>query len=137
MPTLNQLSLKGRTGKRKYSRVRALKGAPQKRGVIYEISVMSPRKPNSAKRKFVKLYILGDFRRTRAFAYIPGLGFHGLNQYNIVLLEGGGPKDSPGLNYTLLRGKLDFYSLEPYGRRNRRSKFGVINMYKEYIKGKW
>ena len=44
----------------------------------------------------------------------------------MVLLEGGGPKDTPGVNYSLLRGVMDFDQEEVFGRKNRRSKFGVL-----------
>jgi ribosomal protein S12 len=42
-----------------------------------------------------------------------------------VLVRGHGPKDSPGINYHLIRGLCDFVKIEPYLRKNRRSKFGV------------
>lgn len=123
-PSCHQLSKNARKFKIRRCKVPALFGCPQKRGVIYQIATMSPRKPNSAKRKFVKVRILGNFLGKKAFAHIPGIGAHGLNEFNIVLLEGGSPKDSPGINYSLIRGVLDFSYVEPYGRRQRRSKFG-------------
>jgi len=48
-----------------------------------------------------------------------------LQPHSEVLLRGHGPKDSPGINYHLIRGKYDFNRVETFGRQNRRSKFGV------------
>lgn len=86
---------------------------------------MTPRKPNSAKRTFAKVRIVINDKKV--FAKIPGIGEHGLQPHSVVLLRGHGPKDSPGINYHLMRGLYDFNKLELYGRKNRRSKFGVKN----------
>lgn len=114
--------------KRRFNRIRnkkspALGDAPHRKGVIYKIAVMSPRKPNSARRTFAKVRLL--FNDKRVFAKIPGIGEHFLQTHSIVFVRGHGPKDSPGINYHLVRGLCDFIKIEPYGRRNRRSKFGV------------
>jgi len=98
-------------------------GAPQRKGVIYKIAVMSPRKPNSARRTFAKVRLL--WNNKRLFAKIPGIGEHFLQAHSLVLVRGHGPKDSPGINYHLIRGLCDFLKIEPYIRKNRRSKFGV------------
>jgi len=84
---------------------------------------MSPRKPNSARRTFAKVRLL--FNDKRLFAKIPGIGEHFLQSHSVVFVRGHGPKDSPGINYHLVRGLCDFTKVEPYGRKNRRSKFGV------------
>jgi len=97
--------------------------APHRKGVIYKITKMSPRKPNSAKRTFSKVRLL--FNNKRLFAKIPGIGEHFLQTHSVILVRGHGPKDSPGINYHLIRGVCDFVKTEPYGRKNRRSKFGV------------
>jgi small subunit ribosomal protein S12 len=126
MATCHQLAVKARGKRKRRCKVPALFGCPQKRGIIYKLAIMSPRKPNSAKRKIVKVIIVNkSLKRKKAFANIPGIGTHGLNQFNAVILEGGNPKDSPGINYSLIRGLLDFYEPESYGRQNRRSKFGA------------
>lgn len=41
--------------------------------------------------------------------------------HSLVLVRGHGPKDSPGINYHLIRGACDFIREETFGRRNRRS----------------
>lgn len=84
---------------------------------------MTPRKPNSAKRTFAKVRIL--ISNKKIFAKIPGIGAHFLQPHSIVLVRGHGPKDSPGINYHLVRGVYDFNHVEVHGRKNRRSKFGV------------
>lgn len=102
-------------------------GGPQRKGVIYQIATMTPRKPNSARRTFSKVRLL--LNNKRLFAKIPGIGEHFLQRHSVVLVRGHGPKDSPGINYHLIRGVCDFIRIEPYGRKNRRSKFGVKKLY--------
>lgn len=122
-PTGKQLSLGMRKRKCRRSRAAALLGGPFRKGVIYKIATMSPRKPNSARRTFAKVRV--SLSQKRIFAKIPGVGFHFLQPHSIVLIRGHGPKDSPGINYHLVRGFFDFCRPEPFGRKNRRSKFGV------------
>jgi len=125
-PTYVQLSKgKGgvRLGKKKRLRAPAFKGAPNRRGVVYKIATMSPRKPNSAKRTYAKVRLTHNGKRL--FAKIPGIGEHFLQAHSIVFVRGHGPKDSPGINYHLVRGLYDFTKIELFGRRKRRSKFGV------------
>jgi len=123
MATLGQLAKFGRLQKRRRSLVAALKGAPQRRGVIAKIGITTPRKPNSAKRKFAKVGI--SVSRKVVFSHISGIGPHFLQEYHKVLVEGGNPPDVPGVNYTLVRGVYDFEIHESFGRHNRRSKFGT------------
>lgn len=122
-PTLAQLR-KGLRGKKiRRSRVGAFDGAPLRKGVVYKIAVMSPRKPNSARRTYAKVRL--SYNGKRLFAKIPGIGDHFLQAHSVVLVRGHGPKDSPGINYHLVRGLYDFNKVETFGRRKRRSKFGV------------
>jgi small subunit ribosomal protein S12 len=120
---LQQLINKRRLNRKKKKRAPAFSNAPHRKGVIYKIAIMSPRKPNSARRTFAKVRLL--FNDKRLFAKIPGIGEHYLQTHSIVFVRGHGPKDSPGINYHLIRGLCDFVKVEPYGRKNRRSKFGV------------
>jgi ribosomal protein S12 len=121
----HQLVIKYRARHRRKNRKKAPKFelAPHRKGVVYKIAKMTPRKPNSAKRTFAKVRLL--FNNKRLFAKIPGIGEHFLQTHSIVLVRGHGPKDSPGINYHLIRGQCDFVKPEPYFRRNRRSKFGL------------
>jgi small subunit ribosomal protein S12 len=120
MPTINQLSRIPRIPKKRSSRVPALQGCPQKKGVIVRVLTITPRKPNSAIRKIVKVRLLSN--RKRVVAYIPGQG-HNLQQYSTVLLRGGNVKDLPGVKYKLIRGILDFSGSKL--KLNSRSKYGV------------
>jgi len=130
LPTLHQLSIERdkRTHKIRRNTVAAFLGAPQRKGVVFKIATMSPRKPNSARRTFAKVRVL--ISNKKIFAKIPGIGDHFLQAHSVVLVRGHGPKDSPGINYHLIRGLYDFNKIELFGRRNRRSKFGVKNIKK-------
>lgn len=123
MPTFSQLSKGARQLRGKRIRAPAFEGSPHRKGVIYKIATMSPRKPNSARRTFAKVRLL--FNNKRIFAKIPGIGEHFLQAHSLVFVRGHGPKDSPGINYHLVRGLCDFNRVESFGRKNRRSKFGV------------
>lgn len=124
MPTLHQLSLKGRKKKRRRSLVAALKGAPQRKGVVVKMRVTTPRKPNSAKRRYARVRVLSS--KKLISAHPPGLGSPYIQEYSMVLIEGGSPPDTPGINYSLIRGVYDFCVVEDYGRSRRRSKFGAL-----------
>lgn len=127
-PTKSQLNLGARRKKRVLLRAPAFGGAPNRRGVVYKIAVMSPRKPNSARRTIAKVRL--TYNGQRLFAKIPGVGSHFLQPHSIVFVRGHGPKDCPGVNYYLVRGIYDFFKTEPYGRKQKRSKYGV----KRYVK---
>lgn len=122
MPTRNQLLRNIRTRRIRRSRLLALAGAPQRRGVIYKLAIMTPRKPNSAKRKIAKIKLL--FNNKRVFASVPGMG-HNLHEYSVVIVRGGSAKDLPGVNYTMVRGLLDFSFRENFERAQSRSKYGI------------
>jgi len=125
--TYNQLGgkeiYKGRMRPKRKPKAPAFRGAPHKKGLIFKITTMSPRKPNSARRTFAKVKIVSTGKKL--FAKIPGIGDHFLQAHSIILLRGHGPKDSPGINYHLVRGVYDFIRDETFGRKNRRSKFGL------------
>jgi ribosomal protein S12 len=70
----------------------------------------TPKKPNSAKRKFIRVRVI--ISQKLIFAHPPGIGNTGLIQYAIVMVEGGNPPDVPGINYTLIRGVYDFFFLQ-------------------------
>ena len=88
--------------------------------------VKTPKKPNSALRKLVKLKLTN---KRQIYAYIPGEG-HNLQAYSTVLMRGGRVKDLPGVKYHLIRGKLDFAGLK--NRKTSRSKYGTKNL-KKYL----
>jgi small subunit ribosomal protein S12 len=123
LPTNGQLAKYKRLRKIRRNKVKPFEGAPQRKAIVYKIATMTPRKPNSAKRTFCKVRIA--INNKKVFAKIPGIGEHFLQSHSVVLLRGHGPKDSPGINYHLIRGIYDFHRVEMFGRQNRRSKFGV------------
>jgi ribosomal protein S12 len=89
---------------------------------------MPPRKPNSAKRKFAKVRL--NFSGRRIFAKIPGIGDSKLQAHSLVFLRGHGPKDSPGINFHLVRGLCDFIHPETFTRTQARSKYGLRRLKK-------
>lgn len=95
LPTGRQLSDGIRKTKYRRNKAAALEGAPMRRGIVYKISVMTPRKPNSARRTFAKVRV--GLKQKRIFAKIPGIGEHFLQAHSVVLVRGHGPKDSPGI----------------------------------------
>ena len=120
MPTINQLSRLKRITKKKQKKAPALNKCPQKKGICLKIFSKTPKKPNSALRKVVKLRLLTSKRVLTA--YIPGEG-HNLQEYSTVLIKGGRVKDLPGVKYRLIRGKFDLTGVEL--RKRSRSKYGT------------
>lgn len=120
MPTINQLSKKKvRKSKIKRTKTPALSGNPQLKGVCVKVFIRTPKKPNSALRKIIKLKLSN---RLKVEAYIPGEG-HTLQEYSLVLMRGGRVQDVPGVKYRAIRGKYDFQGIK--SRKNARSKYGT------------
>ena len=132
MPTINQLVRKGRKSHKGKSKSPALgyvyntfkkeeikTPSPQKRGVATRVGTMTPKKPNSALRKYARVRLSNLIEVT---AYIPGIG-HNLQEHSVVLIRGGRVKDLPGVRYHIIRGTLDTAGVE--GRMQSRSKYGA------------
>lgn len=132
MPTIHQLTKKGRRSKKKKSRATALLSvfntmkrkekalaSSFKRGVCVRVYTMTPKKPNSALRKVAKVRLSNGKEVT---AYIPGMG-HSLQEHSIVLIRGGRVRDLPGVRYHIVRGVYDTIGVE--GRKQGRSKYGT------------
>ena len=119
MPTINQLVRKPRQMEVAKSKVPALKGCPQRRGVCTRVYTTTPKKPNSALRKVAKVRLTTGIE---AVCYIPGEG-HNLQEHSVVLIRGGRVKDLPGVRYHILRGVLDTQGIAK--RRQRRSLYGA------------
>ena len=118
MPTTNQLVRKGRNPVRWKSKVPALGGSPQRRGVCTRVYTTTPKKPNSALRKVAKVRLTNGFE---VIGYIGGEG-HNLQEHSVVLIRGGRVKDLPGVRYHIVRGALDAAGVK--GRNQGRSKYG-------------
>ena len=119
MSTFNQLLKNKRLKKKKINKTPALDNCPQKKGICIKLIVKSPKKPNSALRKLVKVKLTNN---KIVYAYIPGEG-HNLLEYSAILIKGGRIKDLPGIKYRLIRGKFDFSGLKT--RKTSRSKYGT------------
>ena len=132
MPTINQLVRKSRESKVKKSKsphmsigYNSLKkiytnvDAPQKRGVCTRVTTMTPKKPNSAIRKYARVRLSNGIEVT---AYIPGIG-HRLQEHSVVLIRGGRVRDLPGVRYHIIRGTLDTAGVKD--REQGRSKYGA------------
>lgn len=98
---------------------RVLTKCPQKKGQVTRVRITSPRKPNSARRKTVKLLITN---KKTPVSYIPGAG-HNLKRFSSVLIFGKGARDLPGVYSRCMRGKFDLNPLEY--RKKRRSIYGI------------
>ena len=132
MPTINQLVRKGRKSKTKKSKspmlgiglnskdnVPTKTNSPQKRGVCTRVGTKTPKKPNSALRKYARVRLSNG---KEVDTYIPGEG-HNLQEHSVVLIRGGRVKDLIGVRYHIVRGTLDTAGIE--ARRKGRSKYGT------------
>lgn len=132
MPTINQLVRKSRKDLLKKSTAPALQksynslnkkttdaSSPQKRGVCTSVKTVTPKKPNSALRKYARVKLSNGYEVT---AYIGGEG-HNLQEHSTVMIRGGRVKDLPGVRYHIIRGTLDCAGIE--ARRQGRSLYGT------------
>ncbi|HEX2829334.1 MAG TPA: 30S ribosomal protein S12 [Burkholderiales bacterium] len=119
MPTINQLVRKPRQAPVTKSKVPALTGSPQRRGVCTRVYTTTPKKPNSALRKVAKVRLTNGFE---VIGYIGGEG-HNLQEHSVVLIRGGRVKDLPGVRYHVVRGSLDTAGVKD--RKQSRSKYGA------------
>jgi len=132
MPTINQLVRKNRTDKTRKSKSPVLgiglnsikkkqtdQKSPQKRGVCTRVGTMTPKKPNSALRKYARVRLSNG---TEVTCYIPGIG-HNLQEHSVVLIRGGRVKDLICVRYHIVRGTLDTQGVN--NRKQGRSKYGT------------
>ena len=132
MPTINQLVREGRRSIEEKSKTPALskrwnslqkkeknQASTQKRGVCTRVGTMTPKKPNSALRKYARVRLSNGYEVT---AYIGGEG-HNLQEHSTVIIRGGRVKDLPGVRYHIVRGTLDCAGIE--ARRQGRSLYGT------------
>ena len=132
MARIEQIIRKGRKSKKKKSKSPALlkgvnsiqkkqtdKNSPQKRGVCTRVGTMTPKKPNSALRKYARVRLSNGIEVT---CYIPGIG-HNLQEHSVVLVRGGRVKDLIGVRYHIIRGTMDTAGVQ--NRKQGRSKYGA------------
>jgi len=120
--TKNQLISKYKREKIKcISKTPALKGCPQKGGVVVHLYYTTPKKPNSAIRKFAKLYLTTG---KHVFGYIPGEG-HNIDRFDKVLIRGGRVQDVIGAKYKIIRNAKGYALAGVKNRKSARSRYGV------------
>ncbi len=132
MPTINQLVHKNRKDKVRKSKAPVLGvgintiqkkttdvHSPQKRGVCTRVGTKTPKKPNSALRKYARVRLSNG---KEVDTYIPGIG-HNLQEHSVVLIRGGRVKDLIGVRYHIIRGTLDTAGVKD--RKQGRSKYGA------------
>ena len=132
MPTINQLVHKNRKDKVRKSKAPVLGvgintiqkkatevNSPQKRGVCTRVGTKTPKKPNSALRKYARVRLSNG---REVDTYIPGEG-HNLQEHSVVLIRGGRVKDLIGVRYHVIRGTLDTQGVND--RKQSRSKYGA------------
>ena len=131
MATINQ-RLRGKGKKTRKSKSPALltrldtvnnktkpQNSPQKKGVCVRVGTMTPKKPNSALRKYARVRLSNGIEVT---CYIPGIG-HNLQEHSVVLVRGGRVKDLIGVRYHIIRGTMDTAGVQD--RKQGRSKYGA------------
>jgi len=132
MPTIQQLVRKNRTDKTRKSKSPVLGfglntiqrktttlASPQKRGVCTRVGTKTPKKPNSALRKYARVRLSNG---KEVDTYIPGEG-HNLQEHSVVLIRAGRVKDLIGVRYHVIRGTLDTAGVKD--RKQARSKYGA------------
>ena len=132
MATINQLVKNGRGKKTRKSKSPVLNvgyntlerkqtntSSPQKRGVCTRVGTKTPKKPNSALRKYARVRLSNG---REVDTYIPGEG-HNLQEHSVVLIRGGRVKDLIGVRYHVIRGTLDTQGVN--NRKQGRSKYGT------------
>ena len=121
MSTKIQLAIKNnRSCKKRKNKKLLLEGCPQKKGTCLKVFITSPKKPNSASRKVLKVVLISTKKTTHC--HIPGIK-HSLQRYSTVLVRGGRVRDLPGVKYRVVRGKFDLKRV--YDRIKARSKYGI------------
>jgi len=121
MCTIHQLVTNyKRIVKKRKTHAKALKKCPFRIGVVQKVLIESPKKPNSAKRKVVKIKLAVTKKVIKC--YIPGIG-HKLAKHSVIKIRGGRCQDLIGVHYKAIRGCLD---LAPVANRvSRPTKFGI------------
>lgn len=132
MPTINQLVRKSRKNKVRKSKSPVLgyrydginkkeviHNSPQKQGVCTRVGTLTPKKPNSALRKYARVRLSNGAEVT---CYIPGIG-HNLQEHSVVMIRGGRAKDLIGVRYHIIRGTMDTAGVKD--RKQGRSKYGA------------
>lgn len=117
-------SLFKKTKKKKYTRLKILEGCPLKSGSANKIFTGSPKKPNSASRKLVKIKLANEKITT---AHMPGEDSK-LMRFSSVLFRGCRVRDTPGILYRVMRGIKGYNAKCVYFKKKGRSKYGTPHL---------
>jgi len=117
--TFNQLCKQGRWKRKRSVRNPLMSGYPQRAGICTKVFILPPKKPNSAKRKVVRVRLSNG---KNLFAYVRGEGAS-INEFSKLLIHGGRPKDLPGVRNRVVKGKYDAAGVT--NRRTSRSIYGT------------
>ena len=128
MTTINQVKTYKRIPKESHVLFPALKKNPQVRGRFNKISIITPRKPNSALRKVGRVTLVNG---KRVFTKIAGSGYLP-QKFASVLVKGTGYKDTPSAKYSLIRGKYECPTIPT--KTKKRSLYGIKNKNLLYLK---
>ena len=142
MATITQLTKKPRRPRQRKTAYYRFQNRPQKQvKCLSAVMTMPPRKPNSAKRKYVKVGWFQNWnfffvrKEVNSHAYVPGeLKPKGWKEQPAprrsadLLIQGGRTKDLPGMKYKIIRGHKKSLAGLTY-RSKARSKYG-----QEYLK---
>jgi len=112
----------------------ALVARPQLGGIVIKVAKANPRKPCSANRAVCKIKL--KVTKKALWCFLPGDDKSQASRiatpHKLVLIQGGGPRDLPGVHYKIVRGwpsqsGVLHKILEPPRRYSRRAKYGIKN----------
>lgn len=121
MATISQCTQKKtkRIKKISCSRTPRLQKCPHAKGLVVRIHIMTPKKPNSARRRTIKVKL---YSKPRVTAKLPGSGYS-VQKFHRCLVRGGRANDLPGVSYSIVR---NVYEVGPCThKKKRRSFYGV------------
>jgi len=128
MTTINQVKTYKRIPKESHHLCTSLKLNPQVKGRVLKQIIVTPRKPNSATRKVLRVRLVnGKTVSTK----VAGSGKYP-QKFATVLVKGRGYKDTPSIKYQVMRGIYDCDTFHNINRK--RSLYVVKAKYLIYIR---
>lgn len=119
MTTINQVKTYKRIPKESHHLCTALKLNPQVRGRVLKQIIVTPRKPNSALRKVLRVTLVN---KKVISTKVAGSGKYP-QKFSTVLVKGRGYKDTPSIKYQVMRGVYDCETFPDINKK--RSLYGV------------
>ena len=90
---------------------------PQRKGLVTKIVRRKPKKPNSARRKIIKIRISGIYK----WISVPGVDTR-IEKFNKILIRGGNIIDMNQIRHKII---LGIYDIKGNIRKSSRSKYGI------------